>query len=94
MLSEYSIKVNGSTCLRKLIKVNGLTCLRKLIVQVIVVLRKTVGCSQVLTLKMTAAKAVKMSVTSTNSLSQDYTNLNTVPDCLSPTLTNCHLSFK
>ena len=28
-----------------------------------------------LTLKMTPAKAVEMSVTSTNSLSQDYTNL-------------------
>ena len=31
--------------------------------------------SLLLTLKMTAAKAVEMSVTSTNSLSQDYNNL-------------------
>ena len=37
-----------------------------------------------LTLKMTAAKAVETSVTSTNSLSQDYTNLD---DQLSQT---CH----
>ena len=60
-------------------------CLWKLIVQVSVVLRKIAGGSDwrfdnlsgghLLTLKMTAAQAVETSVTSTNSLSQGYNNL-------------------
>ena len=58
-----------------------------MIVEVSIVLRKTVGGSWLtfqgsssaavilLTLKMTTAEAVEMSVTTTNRLSQDYTNL-------------------
>ena len=51
-----------------------MTCLRKLI-QIQIQIQVNLTFTLLLTLKMTAAKAVEMSVTSTNSLSQDYTNL-------------------
>lgn len=58
---------------------NTYRCLRNVIYQVVsLVLRKDVGGSDsedCMTLRMTAAEAVETSVTTTNSLSQTYTNL-------------------